>query len=407
MRRVVVTGMGTVNPLGNDLETTWQAMKDGKLGINETSQEIQEEAGVKFVANVKNFDAKEHFDRKSLRSLDLVSQYAVVASREAAKMANLEDIEDRFRIGCNLTSGIGGFDSMHEGIFVGHEKGYNRMSPLFIPKVLINLVPGNVAIDLELKGICNSVVTACASSTDAIGHAMNYIQSGMVDVMLTGGSEAGCSKVPLAAFNNMKALSKAEEIEKASIPFDEERSGFVMGEGAAVLVLEELEHALKRGAKIYGEVVGYGASCDASHITAPDATGIPAQSAVRMALHTANIDGKEINMVNAHGTSTPLNDKSESALFKATLSSDVKVTSSKSMTGHLLGGAGAIEAINVVKSLEEGVVTPTINTKNLDPECHENVVLDQAINEDMTYALSTSLGFGGHNAAVVFKKYEE
>jgi len=407
MRRVVITGMGTINPLAHNTKDTWDAMKNGKLGVNETTEEIQKEAGVKFAANVKDFDANEHFDRKTLRSLDLVSQYAVVAAREAAIDANIKEIEDRFRIGCNVTSGIGGFDSIYEGIFKGADKGYNRMSPLFIPKVLINLVAGNVAIDQNLKGICNSVVTACASSTDAIGHATHYIQSGMVDVMVTGGSEAACSKVPLAAFNNMKALSKAETVEKASIPFDKDRSGFVMGEGAAVLVLEDLEHALKRGATIYGEVVGYGASCDASHITAPDATGEPAVTAVNMALHTADITGEQIGMVNAHGTSTPLNDKSESNLFKKTLSSDVAVTSTKSMTGHLLGGAGALEAISVVKSLEEQIVTPTINTTNLDEECHENVVLNEIKEKEMTYALSTSLGFGGHNAAIVLKKFEE
>ncbi len=406
MKRVVITGLGALSPLGNDVESTWTGMKSGKNGISELPEVIREQIGVHVGGQIKGYDETEYFNRKQIRTYDRVNQISIIAAREAAADANLADITSRERIGVNISSGIGGMQTIQEQILAVPEKGYKRVSPLFIPRALINLVAGNVAIDLDVHGITNSIVTACASSTDAIGHAMSYIQSGMVDVMISGGSEATICEVGLAGFNNMKALSRSTDVNAASIPFDENRNGFVMGEGAGVLVLEELEHAKARGAKIYGEVVGYGATCDANHITAPDATGQYTKMAVNSALKMANVEAGDISFVNAHGTSTPLNDATESMVFTDLLPG-VNVTSSKSMTGHLLGAAGAIEAINVVKSLEEAVITPTINTKKLD-ECTKeiNIVQELQVNKGK-YAMSTSLGFGGHNSVLIFKKYEE
>ncbi len=406
MRRVVITGMGAMSPLGNNMQDTWDGMKAGKNGIDYLPESIREAIGVHVGGELKNYDETEHFNRKQVRTFDRVNQISIIAAREAAADANLEMLTKRERIGVNISSGIGGMKTIQEQILAVPEKGYKRVSPLFIPRALINLVAGNVAIDLDVHGITNSIVTACASSTDAIGHAMHYIQSGMVDVMVSGGSEATVCEVGLAGFNNMKALSRSEDPNKASIPFDKSRNGFVMGEGAGVVVLEELEHAKARGAKIYGEVVGYAATCDANHITAPDSEGTYTKMAVRSALDMAQITAEDINFINAHGTSTPLNDATESLVFSDILPG-VNVTSTKSMTGHLLGAAGAIEAINVVKSLEEGVITPTINTSELD-ECTKDINIVQELTKtDAKYAMSTSLGFGGHNAVVIFKKFGE
>ncbi len=406
MKRVVITGLGAMSPLGNDLSSTWSGMKSAKNGITLLPDEIREAIGVHVGGQLQGYDETEHFNRKQIRTYDRVNQISILAAREAAQDAKLDTINARERIGVNISSGIGGLQTIQEQILAVPEKGYKRVSPLFIPRALINLVAGNVAIDLDVHGITNSVVTACASSTDAIGHAMHYIQSGMVDVMVTGGSEATICEVGLAGFNNMKALSRSENPDYASIPFDKNRNGFVMGEGAGVLILEELEHAQKRGAQIYGEVVGYAATCDANHITAPDSEGTYTKLAVKSALKMANINPEDINFINAHGTSTPLNDATESMVFGELLPG-VNVTSSKSMTGHLLGAAGAIEAINVVKSLEEGVITPTINSKEID-ECTAKINIVRELTKTQgKYAMSTSLGFGGHNSVAIFKKFEE
>ncbi len=406
MKRVVITGLGAMSPLGNDLSSTWSGMKSAKNGITLLPDEIREAIGVHVGGQLQGYDETEHFNRKQIRTYDRVNQISILAAREAAQDAKLDTINARERIGVNISSGIGGLQTIQEQILAVPEKGYKRVSPLFIPRALINLVAGNVAIDLDVHGITNSVVTACASSTDAIGHAMHYIQSGMVDVMVTGGSEATICEVGLAGFNNMKALSRSENPDYASIPFDKNRNGFVMGEGAGVLILEELEHAQKRGAQIYGEVVGYAATCDANHITAPDSEGTYTKLAVKSALKMANINPEDINFINAHGTSTPLNDATESMVFSELLPG-VNVTSSKSMTGHLLGAAGAIEAINIVKSLEEGVITPTINSKEID-ECTAKINIVRELTKTQgKYAMSTSLGFGGHNSVAIFKKFEE
>ncbi|MGL5021385.1 MAG: beta-ketoacyl synthase N-terminal-like domain-containing protein, partial [Mycoplasmatales bacterium] len=311
MKRVVVTGYGTINPTGKNAFESWENLKKGVNGIVDTDSEIFELTGIRVAGQIQGFEPSEHLDSKQIRTLDRVTQLGIVSAREAYNMAELDVIEDRFRIGTNVTSGIGGMKSMDENIIISRKRGFNKMTPQFIPKSLINLVGGNIAIDLNARGINNAIVTACASSTDAIGHAFSYIKSGMVDVMITGGAEATVIPIGIAGFNNMKALSKSQDKDFASIPFDETRNGFVMGEGAACLILEDYDHAIKRGAFIYGEVVGYGASCDASHITAPDSEATGSSYAVDMAIKCANIDKNEVGYVNAHGTSTPLNDKTE------------------------------------------------------------------------------------------------
>lgn len=406
MRRVVITGMGTINPLANNVQETFDAMKAGKSGISYLDDEIREELKVNVAGQINNYDPLAYFNRKEARTLDKAAQYAMIAANEAANEAKLAEITDRDRIGVNVTSGIGGISSIQEEADRAKGVSYKRVSPMFIPKALINLVPGNIAISHDCHGICNSVVTACASSTDAIGHAYNYIQSSMVDVMITGGSEASICPMALSGFNNMRALTRTDDLNNASIPFDENRSGFVMGEGSAVLILEEYEHAKKRGAKILAEVVGYGATCDANHITAPDAEGVFVTKAINNALKMADITIDEIGFVNVHGTSTPLNDKTEAKVL-ANLRKQIAVTSSKSMTGHLLGAAGAIEVLNVAKSLEDGVITPTINTKVIDEDAKDLNVITDLTKSEAKYAMSTSLGFGGHNAAIIIKKVEE
>ncbi len=406
MKRVVITGMGTINPIANNLNETWDKMKQGVNGIKPLDQELADKVGVHVAGTLNNYNPNDYFDRKEQRTFDKVNQLAIIAAREASTNANLEQITDRSRIGVNVSSGIGGMSTIENEIITALNRGYNRISPLFIPKAIVNLVPGNVAIDLKAHGICNAVVTACASSNDAIGHAMSYIQSGLVDVMVTGGAEATVCSSSLAGFANMKALSKSEDPNYASIPFDQNRNGFVMGEGSGVLILEELEHAKERGAKIYGEVIGYGASCDASHITAPDSEGVYAKTAINNALKQANISAQDLSFINAHGTSTPLNDAIEAKIF-GELNPGIKVTSSKSMTGHLLGAAGSIEAINVLMSINDNVITPTINTKEIDPICENIEVVRELTENDNTYALSTSLGFGGHNACIILKKWED
>lgn len=406
MKRVVITGMGTINPLANDVESTWEAMKQGKNGIKCLDAEISEKVGIKVGGVITDYQAADHFDRKEQRVYDRVHQLALIAAKQAAADAQLNDIENRDRIGVNVSSGIGGMNTIETEITNAQNRGYKRISPLFIPKSIVNLVPGNISIELDAHGISNAVVTACASSNDAIGHALSYIKSGMVDVMVTGGAESSLCPAALAGFANMKALSKSEDPDYASIPFDVNRNGFVMGEGSAVLVLEELEHAKARNAKIYGEVISYGVTCDASHITAPDAEGKYAKKAIDSALEQAGITADDLMFINAHGTSTPLNDKIEGEIF-GQLKQGINVTSSKSMTGHLLGAAGAIEAINVVNSLAQGVVTPTINTREIDPVAANINVVQELTSAQGEYALSTSLGFGGHNACIIFKKWED
>lgn len=408
MRKVAITGIGTINSVGLNATDTWQGLKAGKLGISAVDQSTTEATGVQFAGRINDYEGKNYFDRKQLRRLDKSSQFALIASREAAADAKLDEIVERTRIGVNVTSGIGGIETIEDNILKAADKGFGKISPMFIPGSIVNLVAGNVAIELNCKGLCIPPVTACASSTDGIGHAAMYIQNGLVDVMVTGGAEAAANNTGLAGFQNMGALTSNETVETACVPFSSSRSGFVMGEGAATLVLEEYEHAKARGAKIYGFVEGYGATCDANHITAPDPTASMGEKAAQIAIDNAGIKPSDVGYVNAHGTSTPLNDKGEDTLLNNLYGGENMpiVTSTKSMTGHLLGATGALEAIATVLSLNEGICTPTIGTTEIDPDISLNVCLKEAQEMTTDYGISFSLGFGGHNSVIVLKRGE-
>lgn len=408
MRKVAITGIGTINSVGLNVEATWAGLKAGKLGISAVDSATTEATGVKYAGRINNYNGADYFDRKQLRRLDKTAQLAIIASREAANDANLAAVPDRTRIGVNVTSGIGGLESIEDNLLKAANKGFSKISPMFIPGAIVNLVAGNVAIDLDCHGLCIPPVTACASSTDGIGHAAMYIQNGLVDVMVTGGAEAATNYTGLAGFQNMGALTKGATAETACVPFASERSGFVMGEGAATLILEEYEHAKARGAKIYGFVAGYGATCDANHITAPDPTAKMGELAAKIALDSANLTPSQVGYVNAHGTSTPLNDKGEDTLLNNLYGDETMpiVTSTKSMTGHLLGATGALEAIATILSLNEGICTPTIGTTAVDPDISLNVCLQQAQTMSTDYGISFSLGFGGHNSVIVLQKGE-
>lgn len=408
-RKVVITGIGTINSLGNDVASTWDAMKSGKLGISKLDSEITEATGVHVGGVMSDYVATDYFNRKQARRLDVATQYAIIAAKEAAEQANLSAIEDRESIGVNVTSGIGGIQTIEDNILKAADKGFGKVSPMFIPNAIINLVAGNVAIELDCKGLCTPVVSACASSTDAIGHAAMYIESGLVDVMVTGGAEAALNRAGLAGFANMGALNDTDDETRASIPFDEERAGFVMGEGAAALVLEDYDHAIARGANILGFVSGYGSTCDANHITAPDSEAVQGVRAVKVALDKAEIEASDVGYINAHGTSTPLNDRGEAGLISKVYGEDAMkpvVTSTKSMTGHLLGATGGLEAIATIMSLNENIATPTIGTKVIEEGLGINVATDTGIELNTEYGMSTSLGFGGHNSVVILKKGE-
>lgn len=408
-KRVVITGMGCVTPLGNDLNTFWENIKSGQCGIDEITRFDTEKYEVKLAGEVRDFDPSLYMDKKEARRMDLYSQYAVAASKMAVEDSKL-DIESisKERFGVIVGSGIGGIGTIekeHEKMLA---KGPKRVSPLLIPMIIGNMAAGNIAIQFGAKGICSTVVTACATGSHAIGEAFNTIQRGRADIIIAGGAEAGITPLSVAGFSSLQALSTSNDKNRASIPFDAERNGFVMGEGAGILILESLEHAIKRGAKIYGEVVGYGATCDAYHITSPDPEGNGAARAMLEAINEGGIKPEEVSYINAHGTSTPLNDKFETAAIKLAFkeaAKDVAISSTKSMTGHLLGAAGAIEGIVCVKALEEGFIPPTIGYQKPDSECDLDYVPNVGRKQELHYALSNSLGFGGHNASLLFKKY--
>ena len=410
-RRVVVTGIGAVTPIGNTATDFWAGIKAGKCGIDEITKVDTSDLKVKLAAEVKDFNPEDYFDRRTARRMDLYTQYAVVASREAIKDSGItEENTDMARVGTVIGSGIGGLDTMEKDIGACALKGPDRVSPMFIPMGIPNMAAGNVTIDLGLKGESVAMVTACATGTHSIGESYRMIKHGYQDAVLAGGTEAPITKTGIAGFQNLKALSQATDKNRASIPFDAERNGFVMGEGAAVIVLEELEHAKKRGAHIYAEIVGYGASSDAYHITSPAPDGEGATRAMVSAMEDAKIKAEDITYINAHGTSTHLNDAGETMAIKKALgeeaSKKVLVSSTKSNTGHMLGAAGGIEAIVCVKAIEDGYVPATINYKVEDPECDLDIVPNKGRNVDVKYAMSNSLGFGGHNASIIFKKYE-
>lgn len=410
-RRVVITGIGAITPIGNNVEEFWNGIKTQKCGIDEITKVDTSDLKVKLAAEVKNFNAEEHFDKRTARRMDLYSQYAVVASREALKASGItEENTDMTRVGIVIGSGIGGLITMQKDIGACETKGPDRVSPMFIPMGIANMATGNVAIDLGLKGESVAMVTACASGTHSIGESYRMIKHGYQDAVVAGGTEAPITKVGIAGFQNIKALTTTTDKNRASIPFDAERSGFVMGEGAGVVVLEELEHAKRRGAHIYAEIVGYGASSDAYHITSPSPDGDGAARAMKSAIKDAKISPENITYINAHGTSTHFNDVGETMAIKKVLgeeaSKKVLVSSTKGNTGHLLGAAGGVEAIVCIKAIEENYVPATINYKVEDPECDLDIVPNVGRNVNVEYAMSNSLGFGGHNASIIFKKYE-
>ncbi len=408
-RRVVITGVGAITPIGKNVEESWNGIKEQKCGIDRITLFNPEGFKCTLAGEVKNYDVAEYFELKQAKRLDRSSQFAIVAAREAFKDSGITvENTDLDRVGIFVSSGIAGLKTIQEQCEINTVKGHNRISPMFIPMAIANMPAGNVAIDLGVKGESISIVTACASSTHAIGEAYKTIKLGGEDAIIAGGAEASICEVGIGGFENMKALSTSENKERASIPFDKERSGFIMGEGAGILVLEELEHAKKRGAKIYGEVVGYGATSDAYHITSPAPNGEGAAKAMIRAIKDAKISPEEIDYINAHGTSTHLNDSCETMAIKTALgdaSKKVMVSSTKGNTGHLLGAAGGVEAVFCTKALEEGVVPPTINYKEKDEECDLDVVPNEVRSKDLKYVMSNSLGFGGHNASIIIKKY--
>ena len=411
MKRVVITGMGTINPIGHNVNETWESIKNKECGIQEISLIDSSTYKTKFDAEIKNYDPNEFFDSKTAKRNDRYTQLGMIAAREAVKDSGITpENSDYSRIGTYFSSGIGGLTTIQEQCKIYFEKGNTRVSPLFIPMGISNMAAGTIAIEYGFKGESMSIVTACASSAHAIGEAYRAIQLGEEDIILAGGSEASINEVALAGFENMKALTHATEVNRASIPFDAERSGFVMGEGAGAIILEELEHAKARGAKIYAELIGYGSTTDAYHITSPSPDGEGGANAMARALRNANIKPEEVDYINAHGTSTHLNDAIETKAIKATFGEHAKklmVSSTKGNTGHLLGGAGVLEAIISVKAINDSLVPPTINYKVKDEECDLDIVPNEPRKADIKVAMSNSLGFGGHNATIIVRKYEE
>lgn len=408
-RKVVVTGMGAVTPIGNNVEEYWNSLKNGKSGIDYIKNIDTSTIDVKIGAEVKEFHPEEVMPKKEVRRLDKFSQFVLYAADEAIKSSGL-DVEkiNSKRFGVYVGSGIGGFMTMEsetEKIAIGKSK---RVSPFFVPMTIINLGAGNIAIKYGAKGPCTSMVTACATGNNNIGEAFRLIKDGYADVMLAGSGEAPITKMGVAGFASMKALNTSNDTSRASIPFDRDRNGFVIGEGGAVLVLESEEHAKSRGAKILAEIVGYGSTCDAYHITCPHPEGEGAADAMIEAIEEAGIERNEVSYINAHGTSTPLNDKYETYAIKRVFNDyayNIPVSSTKSMTGHLLGGAGSIEAVACIKALQEGFIPPTIGLENVDEELDLDYVPNKGRERELKYVLSNSLGFGGHNATLLFKKW--
>lgn len=409
-RRVVITGLGAITPIGNDAKEFWKSIKDGKCGIDQITKFDTTDFKVKLAAEVKGYNPEDYFDRRDAKRLDTFSQYAMIASREAWKDSGLDkETENMERVGVIIGSGIGGIETIETENQKCIERGPDRVSPMYIPMGILNMATGNVAIDIGVKGESMAMVTACASGTHCIGESFRMIKHGYQDVVLAGGTEAGITPLSIAGFTNIKALTKSEDKNRASIPFDKERSGFVMAEGAAVIVLEELEHAKKRGAKIYAEIIGYGATSDAYHITSPAPGGEGGARAMKIAMEEGKVNPEDITYINAHGTSTHLNDSCETQAIKTALgeaSKKVMVSSTKGHTGHLLGAAGGVEAIVCAKAIDEGFVPATINYKVPDEECDLDVVPNEGRNIEVKYAMSNSLGFGGHNSTILFKKYE-
>jgi len=406
-----VTGLGTVNPLGNSVKDFWQGIQEGRSGIGPITRFDTSDYVTKIAGEVKDFDPRNWMDRRDARKMDKFSQYAVAAALDAMKDAALsEDDVDRDRIGVILGNGIGGFETIEDSYSQLFEKGPSRVPPMTIPKLISNIGPGNVAIAINAQGPAYTISTACSSGTDAIGNSMRYIRDGLGDVAVTGGVEACITRLGVSGFNVIQALSTSynDNPTIASRPFDKGRDGFIIAEGAGVLILEELEHAKKRGATIYAEVVGNGMTCDANHLTAPHPEGRGAISAMKQALADAGMKPEDIDYINAHGTSTPINDPTETKAIKAVFGDHayrLKVSSTKSMHGHLVGAAGGVEAIVSILAIRDQWFPPTINLNEPDPECDLDYVPNKGVSGTINAVMSNSLGFGGHNGIIIFKKY--
>lgn len=410
-RRVVVTGLGAITPIGNSVDEFWSNIKRGCVGIDNITRFDTSEYKVKLAAEVKKFQAKDYMDFKSAKRMAKFSQYAVAAAKEAVEDAGLcMEKEDPFRCGVIIGSGIGSLETVESEYTKIQEKGPGRVNPLMVPMMISNMAAGNVAIQFGMKGKCTNVVTACATGTHCIGDAFRAIQYGDGDVMLAGGTESAICPSAVAGFMNLTALTTTEDPLRASIPFDKDRSGFVIGEGAGIVVLEELEHAKRRGAKIYAEVCGYGATCDAYHITSPAEDGSGAAKAMELAMEEAGVAPEEVDYINAHGTSTHHNDLFETKAIKTALkeaAKEVSINSTKSMIGHLLGAAGGVELVTCVKAMEEGYVHQTMGSRESDEGCDLNYTFGSPLHRKIRCAMSNSLGFGGHNATLLIKEYIE
>jgi len=409
--RVVITGMGAITPIGNNVKTFWKNIKKGKCGIDFIKSFDTSEFKVKIAAEIKDFNPDNVLDSKELRRMDKFTQMGIVAANEAVIDAGLRDVSDsRENWGVILGTGIGGFISIEKENRKIIEKGPGRVSPFFIPMALCNIAAANIAIKFGIKGICDTVITACASGTSSIGNAYRVLQQNQADLIIAGGSEAAMTPLALAGFTSMGALCTHNKAEQASIPFDIRRTGFVMGEGAGIMILETLEHAQKRRANMYAEVIGYGATCDAYHLTAAAAGGNGGARAIKMAINDSGINEEQISYINAHGTSTPYNDKCETEAIKAVFGEkayNIPISSTKSMTGHMLGASGAAEAIVCIKAMQESFIPPTIGLYEQDPECDLDYVPLQGRNQNLQYTISNSFGFGGQNASILLKKWEE
>lgn len=409
--RVVVTGLGAITPIGNNVKDFFSNIKAGKCGIDFIDGFDTEAFQVKLAAQVKDFDPKNYMEFKEAKRMDRFSQYAVAAAKEALEDSGIDlDQVNRDRFGVIVGSGIGGLGLIEKETSTLTEKGPRRVNPLFIPMAITNMAAGNVAMQFGAKGMCTNVVTACATGNNSIGEAFRSIKHGYSDFILAGGTESSITPLGIAGFSALTTLSKSHDPLRASIPFDKERDGFIMGEGAGILLLEEYEHAMARGAKIYAEIVGYGASCDAYHITAPSPDGEGGARAMKLAMEEAGITPGEVSYINAHGTGTPTNDKAETLAVKLAMGERayrIPISSTKSMIGHLLGAAGAVEAVICVKALEEGFIPATIGLIKQDEECDLDYVPLTGRKAELTYAMSNSLGFGGHNATVLFKSWHK
>ena len=410
-RRVVITGMGTVNPLGNSVADSWKRVRANECGIGEIKSFDISDFPVKLAGEVKDFNPDEIIGKKEARRMARFTQLAVAAADEAVKDSGIDfKTEDTERCGVIVSSGIGGLSTIEEEHAKGMEKGFSKVSPFFIPMAISNMSAGQIAIRFGLHAMCSCVVTACAGGNNAIGDAFRQVRDGYSDVMVCGGSESCITALGVGGFASLKALNTTDDVARASIPFDKERNGFVIAEGAGILVIEELEHAIGRGAKIYAELCGYGANCDAYHITAPDPEGNGGAKCMGLALSDADMSPEDVDYINAHGTSTHMNDSCETKAIRKAFGSwadKLMVSSTKSMTGHMLGGAGAVEAVFTTLAVKENFVPATINYKVPDEECDLDVVPNEGRNTLVRAAVSNTLGFGGHNASLVIRKYEK